>query len=69
MFQSQYGKILLFSTLTRPAGGATQPPIQCILATISLEAKRLGHKLTTQLHPVPRLRMVEPYLNFLVFMV
>jgi hypothetical protein len=37
-------KNFLFSTLVRLAQGSTQPPIQCVLGTLSPGVKRLGRE-------------------------
>jgi hypothetical protein len=46
--------IFLFTTASRMALGPTQPPIQWVPGALSLGLKRLGVKLTTHLHLVPR---------------
>jgi hypothetical protein len=52
-FESRQGLgISLFTTASRPALGATQPPIEWVLGALSLRVKR-----TTHLHLVPRSRM------------
>jgi hypothetical protein len=46
------GPDFLHATASRPALGPTQPPIQWVPGV-----KRPGVKLTTHLHPVPRLKL------------
>jgi hypothetical protein len=48
--------MFLFFTASRPALGPTQPPVKLVKRALSL-----GVKLTTHLHLVPRLRMVDLY--------
>jgi hypothetical protein len=36
--------IFLFAIMSRPALGATKPPIKCIVRTLSLGVKWSGHK-------------------------
>jgi hypothetical protein len=44
-FDSQWGMgIFLFATASRMALGPTQPPIQWVLAALSLGVKWLGHE-------------------------
>jgi hypothetical protein len=43
-FDSQHGKIFLFSTASRAALGPNQPPIQRILVALSAEVKRPGRE-------------------------
>jgi hypothetical protein len=51
-------EVLLFTTASRPALGHTQPPIQCVLGSLTPgEESDRGVKLTTHLHLVPRSRM------------
>jgi hypothetical protein len=47
-----------FSTLSRPALGSTQPPIQWVLGALSQ-----GVKLTTHLQLVQRSRKCDPYIH------
>jgi hypothetical protein len=55
----QEHEIFLFSTASRPVLGPTQPPIQWVLGALSLGVKWPGVKLTTHLHLVLRVRMVN----------
>jgi hypothetical protein len=41
-FNSQQGKIFLFSTVSRPTLGPTHPPIQWVLGALSLGVKQQG---------------------------
>jgi hypothetical protein len=43
-FETWYGQEFLFSVLSRPALGSTQPPIQWMLGALFLEVKWLGHE-------------------------
>jgi hypothetical protein len=44
-FESQQRlRIFLFTTLSRPALGPTQPPIQCVPGAVSLRVKRPGRE-------------------------
>jgi hypothetical protein len=44
-FESWWGLgIFLFDTMSRPALGLTQPPIQWVPGALSLEVKWLGHE-------------------------
>jgi hypothetical protein len=52
-------KMFLCSTAFRPDPGPTQPTMQWVSGVLSP-----GVKLTTHLHLVRRLRMVELYLHF-----
>jgi hypothetical protein len=42
----------VFVTLSRPALGPTEPPMQCIPEALLSEIKRFGHNLSLPLHPV-----------------
>jgi hypothetical protein len=44
---------LLFSTLSRPALGPTQPPIKLVLGNISVSVTGQSVKQTTDLHTLP----------------
>jgi hypothetical protein len=63
----QRQKIFLVSTSSRSYLGPTQPPIQWALGSLSPDVKSMGVKLTSYLHLVPKLRMVELYLNVIVY--
>jgi hypothetical protein len=61
-FNSWQGQeIFLFSTVSRPALGPTQPPIQWVTGALSPGVEWQGVKLITHLHLLPRSRMVELY--------
>jgi hypothetical protein len=61
-FDSQGGLgIFPSDTTSRPALRPTQPPIQWVLGSLSLGAKRPSVKLTIHLHLVPRLKNVWSY--------
>jgi hypothetical protein len=47
-------RIFLFTTVSGMALGPTQPPIQWVPGAISLGVNRLGVKLTTHLHLLPK---------------
>jgi hypothetical protein len=47
-------EMFLFDTVSRPALGPTQPPIQWVPGVLSLGVKRPAVKLTTHLHIVSR---------------
>jgi hypothetical protein len=49
--------IFLFTTVSKPAVGPTQPPIQRVPGALSLRVKQPGMKLTIHLHLAPRSRM------------
>jgi hypothetical protein len=49
--------IFLFTTASRPALEPTEPPIQSILGTVSLEVKRPGREADNSLHLMRRSRM------------
>jgi hypothetical protein len=48
--------------------GPTQPPIQCVTDVLSPGVRWKERDLTTHLHLVPRLRMVELYLHSLIYL-
>jgi len=56
-FNFQHRQKFLFSKMSRLALGSTQPLIQWAPAVPSPGCSGQGVKLTTHLHPVPRLRM------------
>jgi hypothetical protein len=53
----------LFSTSSRLSPGPNPSAIQLVSEALSLGVKRQGVKLSTLLHLVPRLRMVELYFH------
>jgi hypothetical protein len=59
----QEQEIFLSSIMSRPALEPTQPPVQWVPGAVYPGIKRQGVKLTTLLHLVPMLRMVELYLH------
>jgi hypothetical protein len=56
------GKIFLF-IVSRPASRTTQPSIQWVPGLISPGSSGRGVKLITNLHLVPRSRMMEVYIH------
>jgi hypothetical protein len=61
-------KIFLFSTESRPALGTTHSLIQWVPGALPQVVKKTGRgvKLTAHLHLVPRSRMVELYLPYVL---
>jgi hypothetical protein len=58
-------KIFLFSTASMPASGLTQPPNQLVPGLFFHRYSRRGMKLSTQLHLVPRSRIVDLYRQYI----
>jgi hypothetical protein len=56
-------KIFLFSIVSKPALGPTNPPIQWVPGAIPRRQSDRGEKLTIRLHPVSRPGMVELHLH------
>jgi len=59
--------IFLFTTVSRPALGPTEPPIQWAPVALSLGVKRLEREADPHLHLVPRSRMrgaIPPLLQY-----
>jgi hypothetical protein len=56
LFSVGAGIILLFSTVSRPALGPTQPPIQWVPGVLSPGVRRPGRE-TNHFHLVPRLKL------------
>jgi hypothetical protein len=57
------GKIFLFSIECRPGVGLNQHSVQWVLGAVSMRVKQQGREAYTHFHLVPRLRMVELYIN------
>jgi hypothetical protein len=63
-FDSWQGReIFLFSLTSRLALQPIQPPVKWVLVAVSPVVKQQGCEMTTHLHLVLRLRMVELYLH------
>jgi hypothetical protein len=60
----QRQKIFLFPNESIMALRPTQPPIQWVSGTVSPGISGKGVKLTTHLHLMPKLRMVELHLHY-----